>query len=531
MTRRWPYRPLAPVCAGALLLLTGCSAVSSLSGEDTPSPSAPLTRDTAPDRAGEGGASAPSDTGPATGAGLRRFYTQQVSWHPCTSGFECAKVKVPLDYRHPDRGAIALTVSRRPAGNPDERVGAILVNPGGPGASGITYAPTAVSHFRSDVLDRYDIVGFDPRGVASSEGVDCLSDQDLDAFISLDPTPDNAAAAAEARRAITAFGRGCVRGSGRLAAHMSTPEASRDMDIIRAVVDSPEFNYYGASYGTLLGATYADLFPDRLGAMVLDGAIDPQESLVQENLDAAAGFETALRAYLRFCVHQGSCPLGDNEAAAEVNLDALLDRIDAHPIPAGRGRQLSFGQAVLGVWLPLYVPELWSSLSAALVQAKSNDGSGLVRLSDLYTSRGPKGYVDNSMEALYAVNCLDNPSSRSVEDVRRLIPRFEKASPTFGDVFAWFLIGCPHWPVHTAEPIPKIDAPGAPPIVVVGTTGDPATPYSSAVALAKELTSGVLVTRVGEGHSGFGRGNQCVDDAVNDFFAEGKVPEDGLRCS
>jgi pimeloyl-ACP methyl ester carboxylesterase len=528
VTRRWPYRLLSSLCAG-VLLLTGCNAASTPQGDDAPSTTP--SGEPAPDRPGGAGNRAPAGTGTATApAGLRRFYDQQVSWRPCTSGFECAKAKVPLDYRHPGRGTVTLAVSRRPADEPDERAGAILVNPGGPGASGITYAPTAVSHLRSDVLDRYDIVGFDPRGVGASEGVDCLSDKDLDAFIALDPTPDNAAAVAEARRAITAFGRGCVRGSGHLAAHVSTPEAARDMDIIRAVVDSPELNYYGASYGTLLGATYADQFPDRLGAMVLDGAIDPAQGLVEENLEAAAGFQTALRAYLRFCVRQGSCPLGDSPPAAETRLNALLDRIDAAPIPAGNGRRLTIGQAVLGVWLPLYVPELWPALSAALLRAENGDGSGLVRLSDLYTSRGPGGYVDNSMEALYAVNCLDQPTSRSVQQVRRLVPRFEQVSPTFGDVFAWFLIGCPDWPVHAAEPIPKIDAPGAPPIVVVGTTGDPATPYSSAVALARELQSGVLVTRVGEGHTGFGRGNQCVDDAVNDFFADGSVPEDGLRC-
>jgi len=526
VTRRRPYRLLASLCAG-VLLVSGCDAVS-LSGEDAPTPSPTPSREP-PDR--PGAAKQPSgDAGAANAAGLRRFYTQQVSWRPCTNGFECANVEVPLDYRHPGSGTVTLAVSRHPADDPDDRVGAILVNPGGPGASGITYAPTAVSHFRSDVLDRYDVVGFDPRGVGSSEGVDCLSDKELDAFVALDPTPDNPAAVAEARRAITTFGRGCVRGSGRLAAHVSTPEASRDMDIIRAVVESSKLNYYGASYGTLLGATYADQFPERVGTMVLDGAIDPQQSLVDKNLQAAAGFQTALRAYLRFCVRQGSCPLGDNPSAAEARLNALLDRIDDHAIPAGGGRQLTIGQAVLGVWLPLYVPDLWPALSAALLQAESNDGSGLVRLSDLYTSRGPNGYVDNSMEALYAVNCLDEPASRSVPEVRRLLPRFEKASPTFGGVFAWFLIGCPDWPVRTAEPIPDIDAPGAPPIVVVGTTGDPATPYSSAVALARQLSSGVLVTRVGEGHTGFGRGNSCVDDAVNDYFAEGTVPRDGLRC-
>jgi pimeloyl-ACP methyl ester carboxylesterase len=462
--------------------------------------------------------------------GLRRFYQQRVSWRPCTGGFECGEVQVPLDYDNPDGATLGLAVSRHPAGEPARRRGAILVNPGGPGASGITYAPTAVTQFRSDVLDRYDVVGFDPRGVASSEGVDCLSDAELDRFVALDPTPDNAAAVAEAERAIAAFGRGCVHGSGRLAGHVSTPEAARDMDIIRAAVDSPELNYYGASYGTLLGATYADLFPRRVGAMVLDGAVDPSQSVIEENLAAAAGFQTALRAYLRFCVNQRDCPLGRSVSAAEDRLNALLERIDVSALPAGGGRRLTIGHAVLGVWLPLYVPELWPSLTEALRRVESGDGSALIRLSDLYTSRGPGGYLDNSLEALYAVNCLDQPAGRTPAQVRRLVPRFERVSPTFGEVFAWFLIGCPDWPVRTAEHIPRIDAPGAPPIVVVGTTGDPATPYESAVALARQLRTGVLVTRVGEGHTGFGRGNECVDDAVNDFIASGKVPPDGLRC-
>jgi len=526
VTRRRPYRLLVSLSAG-VLLLTGCNAVS-LSGEETPTPSPESSRG----HPGRPGGAQPSagDAGAATAPGLRRFYTQRVSWRPCAGAFECTDVEVPLDYRRPRRGTVTLAVSRRPADDPDDRAGAILVNPGGPGASGITYAPTAVSHFRSDVLDRYDVVGFDPRGVGSSEGVDCLSDRELDAFIALDPTPDDPAAVAEAKAAITALGRGCVRGSGALAGHVSTPEAARDMDIVRAVVDSPELNFYGASYGTLLGATYADQFPDRVGTMVLDGAVDPRQSLVEKNLQAAAGFQSALRAYLRFCVRQGSCPLGDDPSAAEARLNALLDRIDDHAIPAGDGRRLTIGQAVLGVWLPLYVPDLWPALSAALLQAQNNDGSGLVRLSDLYTSRGPNGYTNNSMEALYAVNCLDQPTSLRASHVRRLLPRFARASPTFGDVFAWFLIGCPHWPVRTAEPVPDIDAPGAPPIVVVGTTGDPATPYASAVALARQLESGVLVTRVGEGHTGFGQGSSCVDDAVNDYFAAGIVPRAGLRC-
>lgn len=524
--RRSPYR-VAVLLTVVALFATGCNAISALRGDEAPTVRpAPVSTPT-PTRSPP----QPPTAMPPAPQGLQRFYDQKVSWRSCSDGFECATVKVPLDYAKPSGDTVPLAVSRRPADDPDRRVGAILVNPGGPGASGISYAPSAVAQFRSDVLDRYDIVGFDPRGVSASRGVDCLSDDELDAFIALDPTPDDAAAVAAARRAIVKFGRGCIDGAGALAGHVSTTESARDMDILRAAVGSGSLHFYGASYGTLLGATYADLFPRRVGAMVLDGAIDPTQSATQKNLKAAAGFQTALRAYLQHCVDQQECPLGSSVPAAEDRLKALLEGVDANPLPTSGGRRLTVGHAVLGLWLPLYAPELWSTLTVALQQAIGGDGSTLLRLSDLYTSRGPDGYQDNSMEALYAVNCLDEPTSLSTEEVRRLLPRFRQASPTFGDVFAWFLIGCPGWPVQAAEPLPRIDARGAAPIVVVGTTGDPATPYESAVALARQLDSGVLVTRVGEGHTGFGRGNQCVDDALNDFFAKGEVPEDGLRCS
>ena len=516
-----PRSWLAVALVAVLALLTGCTALSSPEADEATATSPPPTQGSTPP---------PPASMPAAPDGLDRFYDQNLSWRPCSAGFECTKVQVPLDYDRPGGDAIGLAVSRRPADRPQQRRGALLVNPGGPGVAGIPYAPVVVQQLRSDVLDRYDVVGFNPRGVATSEGVQCLSEAELDAFVALDPTPDDAAAVAEARRTLTRFGQGCVDGSGRLAGHMSTPEAARDMDIIRAVLDSPRLHYYGASYGTLLGATYADLFPERVGAMVLDGAIDPSLTAVQQGLRQAEGFQTALTAYLESCVDQGGCPLGDSVPAAQRRLGALLQQIDDSSLPGEGGRRLTVGHAVLGVWLPLYVPELWPALNQALDDAIAGDGAGLMRLADLYVSRGPAGYQDNSIEALYAVNCLDHPQSRSAADLRRLLPRFDKVSPVFGEVFAWGLVGCPGWPVEAAEPIPRIDASGAPPIVVIGTTGDPATPYESAVALAEQLRSGVLVTRVGEGHTGFGRGNACVDDAVNDFFADDVVPEDGLRC-
>jgi pimeloyl-ACP methyl ester carboxylesterase len=521
---RRAWHRFAAALSAAVLLAAGCSAESSPEG-DEPAPT--------PTRSATG---APTVAEPATAAplppaprGLSRFYRQDVDWRPCADGFECTTVRVPLDYSKPGGDTVDIAVNRRPADDPDRRIGAMLVNPGGPGVSGITYAPVAAQQFSGDVLDRYDIVGFSPRGVATSEGVDCLTDAELDRFVALDPTPDDDAAVAESQQKLVRFGQGCVDGSGALAGHISTPEAARDMDVIRSALGSPKLHYYGASYGTLLGSTYADLFPDRVGAMVLDGAIDASLSATRAALQQAKGFQTAVDAYLENCVDQGDCPLGDTVPAAQDGLNDVLAQIDAEPIPAGR-RTLTVGHAVLGTWLPLYVPELWPQLTAALQAANEGKGGPLLRLADLYVSRGPSGYQDNSIEALYAVNCLDHPTSLTAARVRRLLPRFRAASPVFGDVFAWGLLGCPQWPARAAESIPKIDAPGAPPIMVVGTTGDPATPYESAVALANQLRSGVLVTRVGEGHTGFARGNACVDDVVNEFFAERKVPEDGLRC-
>ncbi|MGH3356806.1 MAG: alpha/beta fold hydrolase, partial [Nocardioidaceae bacterium] len=430
LTRRPRLRLLAVWSTVLVLCATaGCDAVSSLQGEpdEVPTVSPPPT---------------PTRPMPAAPNGLRPYFDQEVRWKPCDGGFECTKVEVPLDYDDPSGERVSLAVSRRPADEPDQRVGAILVNPGGPGASGVAYAPTAAQQFRSDVLDQYDIVGFDPRGVAGSEGVDCLNDEELDEFVALDPSPDDPAAVTESRRRLTQFGEGCVAGSGALAGHVSTPEAARDMDVIRAVLRSPELHFYGASYGTLLGSTYADLFPKRVGAMVLDGAVDPSMSFLRSSLEQAAGFQTAVDAYLEYCVQQGDCPLGESVPDARRGLIELLRSIDEQRLPGSGGRGLTIGTAVLGVWLPLYAPELWPTLTDALSSAADGNGAALLRLADFYTSRGRDGYQDNSIEALYAVNCLEEIPNRGAAEVQRLLPRFRQASPVFGDVFAWGLLGC-----------------------------------------------------------------------------------------
>jgi pimeloyl-ACP methyl ester carboxylesterase len=302
------------------------------------------------------------------------------------------------------------------------------------------------------------------------------------------------------------------------------------MDVLRAVLGEQKLTYFGASYGTFLGATYAGLFPKRVGRMVLDGAIDPALSTLRLNLVQAHGFEVALRAYVAHCVAQGGCFLGPTVDAGTARIRRFLDGVEAKPLPGSGGRQLTIGNAVLGIWAPLYNQGYWPMLDNALQQAFAGNGAALLALSDSYTSRGPTGYTDNSLEALYAVNCLDHDDSIPSLKVPAYFPRFEKASPTFGRVFAFGLSSCSKWPVHTGRVPAPIHADGAAPILVVGTTRDPATPLAWARALAHELQSGILVKRNGDGHTGYFHGNACVDNTVESYLVSDKVPSGEVDC-
>jgi pimeloyl-ACP methyl ester carboxylesterase len=475
------------------------------------------------------GASAASPTLPNQ-VGLAKYYHQHVDWQPCNSGFQCARIAVPLDYAKPNGAAISLAIVKRPAGDPSQRIGSLLVNPGGPGASGIQYAEAATSIFSQGLLDHFDIVGFDPRGVGQSSPIHCISNARLDQLIAYDPDPQTPAEVQRSIALLRQFAAGCQRRSGALLAHVSTPEAARDMDILRALVGDPKLDYFGASYGTYLGATYAQLFPKRVGRMVLDGAVDPALSPEQMSLVQAKGFQTALRSYVSYCVRQPDCPVGTSVTGALNRIAAFLDQVDRHPLPGDGQRQLTEGYAVLGIALPLYVRSYWPLLTSALRAGLAGDGSALLRLADAYTSRGPNGFTDNSNEVIYAVNCLDHPDRMSVAAIERSIPRFDRASSVFGSIFAWGALACAHWPVHAEQPVPKISAPGAPPILVIGTTRDPATPYQEAVALARELKSGVLLTRNGDGHTAYMSGNTCIDSTVDAYLISGTVPPNGKRC-
>ena len=515
-------RTRAAVLGAALVLLAGCS---SLGGQQKSAAVPTLSPSPITSTDGSGAPQTPA-------ADLSRFYDQKLHWHGCESGDECARINVPLDYAHPDGKAISLSVLKVPAADTSKRVGSLVVNPGGPGGSGVDYAVNWSAYFGPELHRAFDIVGFDPRGVGRSTPVECLSDAQLDHFVATDPDPDTTAEIKQSDALLKQFGDGCVRKSGALAAHISTEEAAKDMDVLRAVLGDAKLTYFGASYGTFLGATYANLFPHNVGRMVLDGAIDPSLSTLNLNLVQAHGFEVALRAYVGHCVDAGGCFLGGSVDEGTARIRKFLAATEAKPLPGDSTRKLTAGLAVLGIWAPLYNKDYWPLLDNALRAAFGGDGGQLLNLADAYSSRGPNGYYDNSFEALYAVNCLDHDDSIPSLKVPSYIPRFEKASPTFGAIFAFGLSSCATWPIHTHRVPEPIHAPGSPPILVVGTTRDPATPVTWAEALAKQLDHGILVKRNGDGHTGYHRGSQCVDTTVESYLVSGTVPtKSEVDCS
>ncbi|WP_327695665.1 alpha/beta hydrolase [Streptomyces sp. NBC_00459] len=483
------------------------------------------------------GSSTSAASSSAAPTGLASYYAQKLSWRSCgVPGFQCATMKAPLDYAAPAEGDVRLAVSRKKATGKGRPLGSLLVNPGGPGGSAVGYVQAyAGIGYPAEIRARYDMVAVDPRGVARSEPVECLDGRGMDAYTQTDTTPDNERETDELVGAYKKFAEGCGSSSPNLLRHVSTVEAARDMDILRAVLGDRRLTYVGASYGTFLGATYAGLFPDRVGRLVLDGAMDPSLPARRLNLDQTAGFETAFDAFAKDCVRQRDCPLGTEESKVGTNLKAFFDRLDTAPIPAGDadGRQLGEALATTGVIAAMYDESTWPQLRESLTSAmRDKDGAGLLLLSDSYYERDADGRYSNLMFANAAVNCIDLPAAYTGPDqVRDALPSFEKASPVFGEVMAWASLSCAYWPVRpTGEPH-RIEAKGAAPIVVVGTTRDPATPYPWAQSLSRQLSSARLLTYEGDGHTAYGRGSDCVDDTINAYLLRGTRPAAGKRCS
>ncbi|GAB2862845.1 alpha/beta hydrolase [Streptomyces deserti] len=520
-------RTAAVFLAAAALLVSACS-----SGSTTSTASS--------EAEAEAEAAAPAALPRSTPAALAPYYGQKLKWRSCgTQGYQCATLKAPLDYAEPSAGDVRLAVARKKATGPGKRLGSLLVNPGGPGGSAVGYLQSyAGIGYPAEVRARYDMVAVDPRGVARSEPVECLGGREMDAYTQTDFTPDDRKETDGLVDAYRTFAEGCGADAPKLLRHVSTVEAARDMDILRAVLGDERLTYVGASYGTFLGATYAGLFPGRVGRLVLDGAMDPSLPARRLNLEQTAGFDTAFQSFAKHCVRQSDCPLGGpgtKPAQVGRNLKAFFDRLDARPIPTGDadGRRLTESLATMGVIAAMYDESAWQQLREALASAmKEDDGAGLLVLSDSYYERDADGRYSNLMFANAAVNCLDLPAAFSGPDeVRRALPAFEKASPVFGEGLAWASLGCAYWPVQpTGEPH-RIKAEGAAPIVVVGTTRDPATPYRWAQSLARQLSSARLLTYDGDGHTAYGRGSRCIDSTINAYLLKGTPPRSGKRCS
>ncbi|MDQ3484901.1 MAG: alpha/beta hydrolase, partial [Actinomycetota bacterium] len=418
MTHRRATRCAAAVAA--LVLAAGCGAAQDVADDTSPTSSQPTsdspgaTTSVPPTSPGSGELPEGFGDGP-DGSGLDRFYNQEIIWESCDDG-ECAEIWVPLDYSDPDGQAITVKAKRQLAGDESSRKGSLLINPGGPGGSGIDYL--GFIDLDSSITDVYDVIGFDPRGVATSTPVDCISDEQLDAYVASDPTPDTDAEVQQFQDFWSTLTDGCVANSGPLLEHVSTVEVAKDMDVMRALVGDDKLTYFGASYGTYIGATYAGLFPDKVGRLVLDGAVDPLSEPRQNAINQAAGFDVALTAYLEDCVQSGDCPLGDSVDGARDRLIQLFEEIDADPLPTGDGREVTEGLAFLGVVVPLYSRDTWPYLTTALNEAVDGNGDTLLLLADAYTERTPDGtYPSNSLEVQSAVNCLDHPEDATLEEI------------------------------------------------------------------------------------------------------------------
>jgi pimeloyl-ACP methyl ester carboxylesterase len=411
-------------------------------------------------------------------------------------------------------------------------MGSIVLNPGGPGGSGVDYV-RAARVVTSDLLRAsYDIVGFDPRGVGESTPVRCMTDKQTDEYIAADGSPDNQGEVDDTERILTEIARGCVAQSPNLYPHVDTVSAARDVDILRAALGETRLNWLGKSYGTFLGATYADLFPENVGRMVLDGAIDPTLSNEQMSYGQALGFDNALRRFIDDCPTHTDCPLSATGQSGYNKVLDLLNRLDSRPARLADGRNFTQAMGVVAVVGGLYDKVYgWSELRASLGEALDGNYELMAQTVDLYTSRDDGGrFTNNSNDAILAVNCLDRPDRATVAQTEQLASLWSKDSKAFGAYLAWSNVACSYWPVPASGVPHTITAAGAPQILVVGTTNDPATPYDWAQGLASQLADGVLLTLDGDGHTAYMQGSACIDQAVDQYFLTGKAAA-GITCT
>ena len=396
------------------------------------------------------------------------------------------------------------------------------------------YASYANQIVGAPVRAAYDIVGFDPRGVGDSAPIDCLDDAGLDAFLGMDPTPDDLAEEQAFVKGAKALADGCKARGGALLAHVSTVDAAKDMDILRAALGEAKLHYLGKSYGTFLGSTYAGLFPAKVGRFVLDGVVPPDLTSSELSQGQARGFEEATRAYVANCIKRSTCPVGSTVDEGMQWLRDFLKGLDGQPIRVttdAKVTELNEAWAAIGLANAMYSQQAWPSLTSALIAAQNGDGDELMDLANQYADRTSGGtYAGNIMEVIYAVNCLDRPDTADLAVIEKNADAFAQVAPTWGRFLAWGSVPCGVWPIQTGNTPAKITAAGSGPIVIVGTTRDPATIYEWSVRLRGDLANSVLLTFDGDGHTAYTRSNSCIDKPIDDYYVKGIVPTDGLKC-
>ncbi|WP_298560702.1 alpha/beta hydrolase [Streptomyces luteogriseus] len=453
---------------------------------------------------------------------------------PDDGEWQCATMKAPLDWSDPKGDTIGLELIRvRTTGAANERIGSLIFNFGGPGGSGVTSLPAFAEGYEK-LRTRYDLVSFDPRGVGRSDPVLCENDQQLDAYFQQDATPDDAAESTQLVDNTKEFNNACEDNSEKILPHVRTTDAARDLDLMRQVLGDDKLHYFGISYGTELGGVYAHLFPKRVGRAVFDAVVDPTQDPEQGSLGQARGFQLALDNFAEDCVSQAEeCPIGDSAQDVKDRIAKLLDDLDRTPIQGIFPRQLTQTAATSGIAQALYSKDFWEYLTEGLEQAYDGDGRILLSLADSMNGRSDNGEYSNITPANVAINCADDKPRYDSAYVERKLPDFRAASDLFGDYLAWSMLSCTDWAVPGAADHPDVSAPGSAPILVVGNTGDPATPYEGARAMVNALGKGVGVelTYRGQGHGAYDSKNKCVQGAVDGYLLDGKVPPAGTVCS
>ena len=456
-----------------------------------------------------------------------------LDWAPCDDQpptditLECTTLAVPLDHGDPDGATIDIALARVAAGDPQERIGSLVFNPGGPGGSGIDFISSAAVAVPTEISDRFDLVGFDPRGVGASTAVDC--DIEVDDNIALLEEGDDAGWQ-ELLADVDDIATDCPADTLEFAPFVGTNNAARDLDLIRAALGDEQLSYVGFSYGTRLGATYAELFPERVRALVLDGGVKPTDDFAELDREQGTGFDRALENFAAACDDDEDCVLRELGPTLEIYASLVEEIAEVGSFPTDDpDRVLTPGELQLGVAAALYSKDAWPFLAEALFLAETEqDGTLLQVLGDNQAGREPDGSYTNQLEANLFIDCADDPQRPDADTQRDQADEAAAGSVWFDD-FLRASTGC--LGVEAAiDPLLFGPAEGAAPILVIGNTGDPATPYDWSVALAESLASAVLFTVEAEGHTAF-LSIDCVEPVVVAYLVDLEVPEPGESCS